>query len=246
MESVIQHINKGWKTLLRLSPLMLCIIWLTTSNDKANSTIALIICAIATSMYFICLLVKQRSKMWYVSEGALILVISQLGILTYVLITFFGISMSDLSKENLPIVLVLLFVAIAIFRAFVFVRNYESPVDVIEPTVNGEDITSEGAAIIAALDGSKNKRRESLTLACTFIMKDYLDSLISSPIIHNDKKVIISKYIPSKAQILEYPTESLVLLLSSQSYIQHNITEDPYCNFNTNLDIINAKLKSNI
>ena len=246
MESVIQHINKGWKTLLRLSPLMLCIIWLTTSNDKATSIIALIICAIATSMYFICLLVKQRSKRWYVSEGALILVISQLGILTYVLITFFDISMSDLSKENLPIVLTLLFVAIAIFRAFVFVRNYESPVDVTEPTVNSEDITSEGAAIIATLEGSKNKRRESLTLACTFIIKDYLDSLISSPIIHNDKKVIISKYIPSKAQILEYPIESLALLLSSQSYIQHNITEDPYCNFNTNIDVINAKLKSNI
>lgn len=246
MESLIENINKGWKTLLRLSPLILCLIWLTISNDKANSMIALIICAIATCIYFMCILIKKRSKTWYVSEGALLLVISQLSILTYLFLTFFDIAISDLNRHNVPVVLVLLLVAIAIFRAFVFVRNHDHPANIIIPIVNSEEITSTGVAILEVLEEPQLKQRESLTLVCAFLLKDYLDSLLSSPTIHKDDKVVISRYIPSKAQILEYPTESLALLLSSQSYIQHNISEDPYCNFDTNLEVINARLKSNI
>ena len=222
-----KYINRCRKWLLRISPLLLCIVWYISTNRDIHSRIGLCICAISSIVYLGCVVFKHKSEKYSISEGALLLVMMQLSIIVYVRVVVVSI--------------ILILFLVTIFKAFVIIPKHSEDICNFVPNIDIRELTSESRNILSTLESINLKEKETLVYGCIYLLKDYICTVNKAHKLFHSSK-LISHYMPSQHQIVNYPFESLSLLLSAQNYIENNYTEDKYCNFQTNLQIIDERL----
>ena len=241
MTDFSKYINKCWIWLLRISPLLSCIIWYILTERNTHGRIGLYICSISSFIYFTGVLLKHKSKKFSISEGALLLVMIQLSIIAFVIIDYFDITILFVNLRAIVVSLVLIFLLVAIFRAFVIIPKYSDDVCNYAPNVDISELTSESRNILSTLGNIDIQEKKTVVYSCIYLLKDYMYIVNKTPKTCHPRE-LLSKYMPTQHQIINHPFESLSLLLSAQNYIEANYTEDQYCNFQTNLQIIDEQL----
>lgn len=236
-----KNINRIWIWLLRILPFLICVLWHMSTGRSAHSRLGLSICAISLFIYCLGVVFKNKSKAYSISEGALLLVMIQLSIIAYIIFDYFDIKILIVDFRVILVSLLSIILLIAIFKAFVIIPKYSDNIYNYAPKVAISELTSESRTILSTIESIKTKERKTIIYGCICLLKDYIYVVNKSP-----KKLctkeLLSKYIPTQSQIVNYPFESLSLLLSAQKYIEDNYKEDQYCNFQTNLQIIDERL----
>jgi len=241
MSDYSKHINRCWMWLLRMSPLQLSIVWYISTNGDIHSHIGLWICAISSFVYFFCVVFKHKSKRYSISEGALLLVMIQLSIIAYIIIDYFDINILVVDVRVVVASILLILLLVAIFKAFVIIPKHSDDLCNLAPNIDIRELTSESRNILSTLESIDLKEKETLIYGCIYLLKDYIYTVNKArKLFHSNQ--LISLYMPSQHQIVNYPFESLALLLSAQRYIENNYNEDKYCNFQANLQIIDERL----
>ena len=240
MTDFSKYINRCWMWLLRVCPILLCIIWYISTRD-IHSRIGLYICIISSFIYFCGVIFKHKSKKFSISEGALLLVMIQLSIIAYIVIDYFDIKILTIDLRVAIVSIISIMLLVAIFKAFIIIPIQSDETCNLAPNVDIGNLTTESRNILSTIEGINLKEREVIIHGCICLLKDYICTVNkNSQLFHSNK--LISRYMPSQYQIVNYPFESFALLLSAQSYIEKNYTEDKYCNFQTNLQIIDERL----
>ena len=241
MVNITQYINRFWIWLLRATPMLICFFLYMSSGRDVHSGIGLGICIISSIVYFLGVVFKTKSKTYSISEGALLLVMLQLSIIFYVIINYFGIENLIVDYRVIIVSLLLVLLLIAVFKAFVIIPKYSDDICCSAPNVNISELTSESKKILSKIDDIDNKEQEIILYSSICILRDYLFVVSNCPIMSHPHE-LLSNYMPNQQQIVNYPFESLALLLSAQNYIENNYAEDKYCNFQTNMQIIDERL----
>ena len=240
MNDFYKYINKCWMWLLRVCPILLCIIWYISTRD-IHGRIGLYICTISSFFYFCGVIFKHKSKKYSISEGALLLVMIQLSIITYIAIDYFDINIFTIDLRVAIVSIILILILIAVFKAFVFLPIQSDKTCNLAPNVDISNLTIESRNILSTIEAINLEEREVLMYGCIYLLKDYIYTVNKARKLFHPSQ-LIALYMPSQQQIVKYPFESLALLLSAQNYIENNYTEDKYCNFQTNLQIIDERL----
>lgn len=236
-----KNINRIWIWLLRMLPFLSCVFWHMSTGRSAHSRIGLSICAISSFIYCLGVVFKNKSKAYSISEGALLLVMIQLSIIAYITFDYFDIKTLIVNFRVILVSLLSIILLIAIFKAFVIIPKHSDDICNLVPNVDISELTNESRNILSTLESIDLKKKETLIYGCIYLLKDYIYTINKTrELFHSNR--LISHYMPSQYQIVNYPFESLALLLSAQNYIENNYTEDRYCNFQTNLQIIDERL----
>ncbi len=241
MTDFSKYINRCWMWLLRISPLLLCVIWYISTNRDIHSRIGLCICAISSFAYLGGGVFKHKSKKYSISEGALLLVMMQLSIIAYIVIDFFNINILVVDVRVVVVSIISILLLVAIFKAFVIIPQHSDDICNLVPNVDISELTSKSRNILSTLESINMKEKEAVIYGCIYLLKDYIYTVNKACKLFHSNKLILH-YMPSQHQIVNYPFESLALLLSAQNYVENNYTEDKYCNFQTNLQIIDERL----